>query len=134
MVTAIVPVGPASVYSTLVGRRNPMGNATWACFDCREAVRRPTHYPDAVPCPQCGRACRCLGTKIRIPAKGDERAWRDLRVGIREQLLADQERSERMRARRRHRLERQIAELEARPANEGRAGALHLLRERLASL
>ncbi len=111
-----------------------MGNATWACFDCREAVRRPTHYLDAVPCPQCGHACRCLGTKIRIPAKGDERAWRDLRVGISEQRLADQERSDRMRARRRHRLERQIAELEARPANEGRDRALQLLRERLASM
>jgi hypothetical protein len=111
-----------------------MGNATWVCFDCREAVRRPTHHPAAVPCPQCGRACQCLGTKIRIPSKGDERAWQDLRVGIREQRIADVERSERMRVRRRHRLERQIAELEARPTNEGRARTLHLLREQLASL
>jgi hypothetical protein len=133
VVTAIVPVGPAPVYVTLVDGRKAMGNATWVCFDCREAVRRPTHYPDAVPCPQCGRACCCLGTKIRIPAKGDEPAWRDLRDGIREQRLADHERIERMRVRRRHRLERQIADLEARPPNEGRAKALQLLRDRLAS-
>lgn len=110
-----------------------LGNATWVCFDCRESVRRPSHYPDAVPCPKCGLACRCLGTKIRIPAKGDERAWRDLRDGIREQRLAAQERLERMRVQRRHRLERQIAELEAGPADEGRALTLHRLREQLAT-
>jgi hypothetical protein len=110
-----------------------MGNATWVCFDCRETVRRPTHYPDAVPCPQCGRACRCLGTYIRIPAKSNDSAWRDLRVSIREQRLAAQERMDRLRVRRRHRLERQIADLEARPTIEGRDRALQLLRERLAS-
>ena len=110
-----------------------MGNATWVCFDCREAVRRPTHYPEAVPCPQCGRASRCLGTKIRIPTKADDRAWQALRSSIREQRLAAVERMERMRVRRRHRLERQIAELEARPANEGRERAIQRLREELAS-
>ena len=116
-----------------VRRQTHMGNATWVCFDCREAVRRPTHYSEAVPCPQCGHACRCLGTKIRIPSKGDEREWQHLRVAIRETRLADVERGERMRVRR-HRLERQIAELETRPANEGRARTLQQLREKLASL
>jgi hypothetical protein len=110
-----------------------VGNATWVCFDCREAVRRPTHYPDAVPCPHCGQVSRCLGTKIRIPTQGDDRAWQTLRSSVREQRLVAVERRERMRVRRRHRLEREIAELEARPANEGRARTIQRLREELAS-
>ena len=110
-----------------------MGNATWVCFDCREAVRRPTHYPEAVPCPHCGQVSRCLGTKIRIPTRGDDRAWQTLRSSIREQRLAAIERMERIRVRRRHQMERQNAELEDRPANEGRGRAIHRLREELAS-
>jgi hypothetical protein len=110
-----------------------VGNATWVCFDCREAVRRPTYFPEAVPCPQCGQVSRCLGTKIRIPTKGDDREWETLRSSLREQRLVAVERMERIRVRRRHRLERQIAELEARPANEGRARMIERLQEKLAS-
>jgi hypothetical protein len=108
-----------------------MGNATWVCFDCRAAVRRPTQYAEAVPCPQCGGVCRCLGTKIRIPPQCDERAWHNLREGINAARLAAAEQSERMRIHLRHRLERQIAELEALPPNEGRAQTLRFLRGRL---
>ncbi len=111
-----------------------MGNATWVCFDCRESVRRPTEHARAVPCPQCGRDCRCLGTKIRIPSKGDVRAWQDLRDGTLAARLANAERLGRMKARRRHQLERRIADLEAHPINERRTRMLHRLREELASL
>jgi hypothetical protein len=86
-------------------RQRRMGNATWACFDCCVAVRRPTQHADAVPCPQCGRACLCLGTKLRIPARDDEKAWQKLRTSICEGRLEALEHSERMRVRRRHRLE-----------------------------
>ncbi|WP_406697119.1 hypothetical protein V5E97_39655 [Singulisphaera sp. Ch08] len=109
-------------------------NETWVCFDCRETVRRPSYYRNAVPCPKCGFACHCIGTKIRIPAKGDKRAWRDLREGIRERLHADQERLERMRVQHRHRLEQQIVEMEAKSANQDRAITIHRLRERLATM
>ena len=111
-----------------------MGNATWVCFDCREAVRRPTHHTEAVPCPQCGRDCLCLGTKIRIPPRGDDKAWKELRVSIREGRFSALQLAENMRARRRHYLERKIADLESRPAKEGRAKTLKLLREELASM
>ena len=109
-----------------------MGNATWVCFDCREAVRRPTEYSGAVPCPQCGQGARCLGTKLRIPTKGDDRAWQALRSFILEQGVTAVE-QERVRVRHRHRLERQIAELEARPANDGRERTIQRLRKELAS-
>ncbi len=111
-----------------------MGNATWACFDCREAVRRPTHYAEAVPCPQCGVDCVCLGTKIRIPARSDKKAWQELRVSLRDNRHAALERAERMRVLQRHSLEQQIAELEARPPNDGRKGTLQQLRKQLESL
>lgn len=111
-----------------------MGNATWVCFDCREAVRSTTHHAKAVPCPQCGRDCLCLGTKIRIPPRDDEKAWQTLRTSIREHRLVMLERLERMRVRRRHRLERQIDDLERRPDSEGRAKAIRLLRDELSSL
>jgi hypothetical protein len=76
----------------------------------------------------------CLGTKIRIPRSGDEKAWKQLRVSIREGRFSALELAENMRARRRHHLERQITDLQSRPANEGRAKTLKLLREQLASL
>jgi hypothetical protein len=111
-----------------------MGNATWVCFDCREAVRRPTHYPEAVRCPHCGQVSQCLGTKIRIPPRGDDRAWQTLRSFLREQRLVAVELMERMRVRRCHRLERRIAELETRAADKGRARTIQRLRQELASL
>jgi len=110
-----------------------VSNATWVCFDCREVLRRPTEYREAVPCPKCGQGARYLGTKIRIPSKGDDRAWQALRSSVREWRIAAVERMERMRVRRRHVLERQIAELETRPANEGRERTIRRLREELAS-
>ncbi len=67
--------------------------------------------------------------RILIPPRIDEKAWRELRVYVREGPFFALEQ-----ARRRHHLERQIAELESRPASEGRARTLHLLRVQLESL
>ena len=116
------------------GHERTMSNATWACFDCREAVRRPTQHADAVPCPRCGNPCRGLGTKVRVPTKDDERAWQDLRVRVREERLANAERAALMRVRLRHGLEQQIAEVEARSSNEARYRTIHFLRKQLALL
>lgn len=111
-----------------------MSNATWVCFHCREAVRRPAHYSDAVLCPQCGRACLCLGTRIRIPAKGNASEWQALRAGIREELLASQEPIGGLRVRLRHKIERRIVDLESLATNDGRVRSTQLLRQQLASL
>ena len=106
------------------------GKTTWVCFDCREAVRRPAGHAKPVPCPKCRQNCQCLGTKIRISSKEAKLAWRELRMNIRESLLAAAER----RVRLRHRLEGQISELEAAPLTEERTGKLHRLKQQLASL
>jgi hypothetical protein len=96
------------------------GNTTWVCFDCQEAVRRPAGHEKPVACPKCRHNCQCLGTKIRIPSKEKKRAWKELRISIRESLLAAAERRDRLR----HRLERRISELEAAPLTEERTGTL----------
>ena len=111
-----------------------MRNANWACFACREAVRRPEDHAEVIPCPRCGLACVCLGTRVPVPPKDDARAWRELGESLREARRADAGRREEARVRLRHRLERQALALEARPPDEARARALRLLRERLASL
>jgi hypothetical protein len=110
------------------------GNTTWVCFHCREAVRRPAGHAKAVPCPKCRQDCQCLGTKIRIPSKEHKRAWQELRMKIRDSLLSDVERRDRVDLRLRHRLERQISELEAAPSSEEEIETLQRLKEQLASL
>lgn len=58
------------------------GNGNWVCFDCREAVRRPTQHKGDVPCPRCGQSCTYAGTQTAIPSKQNIKAWRQLRESI----------------------------------------------------
>jgi hypothetical protein len=53
---------------------------------------------------------------------------------LRERRLADEQWRGQERSRFRHDLERQIAELESRPENDGRSKAVRLLRKKLDSL
>ena len=108
-----------------------MGNAAWVCFDCREAVRRPTHYEGAVPCPKCAQICRCIGTKIPVLPKRDVKAWRELRESLDAQAIRSTETQHRRRLRQRHSLEQEIKRLESRPKNDGRTKAVRLLKRRL---
>jgi hypothetical protein len=108
-----------------------MGNAAWVCFDCRECVRRPTHWKAEVPCPKCARICRCIGTKIPVPPKRDVKAWRELRESLDAQAIGLAEIQHRREIRQRHSLEQEIRRLESRPKNEGRAKAVRLLKRRL---
>ena len=109
-----------------------MGNAAWVCFDCREVVRRPTRYSVRVPCPKCGRDCRAIGNKTRVPAKRAIRAWRELRERYAAHCIRVKEILYRRRLRERHALEQEIRRLEARrPKNPGRAKAIRRLRRRL---
>jgi hypothetical protein len=108
-----------------------MANATWVCFDCRESVRRPTHYKADVPCPRCAQICQCIGTKIPVPPKRNARAWCDLRKALDAQAVRLAVNQFRRRVHERHSLEQEIKRLNARPKSEGRVRAVQLLKRRL---
>lgn len=108
-----------------------MGNAAWVCFDCREAVRRLMQYDKDVPCPRCGRTCRGIGHRIPVPPKRDARAWAALRASQTAERLNRVELEQRDSVRRRHDLERQLAELESRPPDPHRRLAIRRLKRTL---
>jgi hypothetical protein len=83
-----------------------MSSYTWACFECRRTVRRTTPKDGAVPCATCGRACRYLGTKIRVPAREKASEWEKLRESVSEAKVREDLGRERLRVRRRHDLEK----------------------------
>jgi hypothetical protein len=111
--------------------RMSTSNTTWACFECREAVRRPRYNCVAVNCACCGQPCRNIGHRIRLPSKRAVKAWEQLRLSLQQQLVEDAERRHRHRVRSIHRIEREIARLQVLPANEGRRKQIGLLRKRL---
>src|SRR5262245_12469668 len=108
-----------------------MSNATWACFDCRQVVRRPTYPRKTVPCPLCRRSCFCLGRKIPVPPKGKIAARAKLRSEMQQLVIAWQVRGDKAAVARRHEVEKRIRELELRPTDASCARRLKKLREAL---
>ncbi len=106
-------------------------NATWLCFDCRAAMRRPVLDPGPVACSRCGKDAIPCGTRTPVPPKQDLDAWRDLRQRIMQMRREIVELDEVRRARRRHRVERQILALESRPVSDSRQKAIRRLRDEL---
>jgi uncharacterized Zn finger protein (UPF0148 family) len=111
-----------------------MSSYTWVCFDCRRSVRRTVPKDGAVSCATCGKSCRYLGTKIRLPAREKTAEWSKLRDSLNEAKLEEQTQRERSRVRHRHELEKRILELELEPANASRKRQIQTLRERLKAL
>ena len=109
-----------------------MSNATWACFECRETVRRPGYTRAAVLCPNCAQPCRYLGHKLRMPPKRQAKAWRDLLADLRQKSLARADAQQRARLQRMREIRGEIDRLKARGPNAGRAKQVGLLRRRLA--
>lgn len=109
-----------------------MANASWVCFACRCAVRRPTQHEGDVACPECRAACWPLGYKVPVPQKHDVRAWRELARTQQEERARRRAAAARARVRARHELEREIAWLASLPENAGRTRAIRLLRQQLA--
>ena len=107
-----------------------MRNVTWACFDCRLAVRRPVvygrlwavggHGPDEVRCARCGKPCRYLGERIPVPRKDNARGWATLSARITEHRLATADERYRLLVRSRHECEQRIRELSGRPHSPDR--------------
>jgi hypothetical protein len=56
-----------------------MSSHTFACFDCRTAVRRRIARPNNVRCPECRQACTWLGTTISVPPRSKPKQWSELR-------------------------------------------------------
>jgi hypothetical protein len=108
-----------------------MGNATWVCFDCRQAVRRPTHYRAKVPCPTCTQVCTCIGTKIPIPPKCNTRAWTAFRKQFTLRTIAAADLKHHRKVRERHHLEQQIKTIESRPKTPGRIKLVRSLKRQL---
>ncbi len=110
-----------------------MSSDTWVCFDCRSTRRHERHQPQAKQpkCPSCGTPYVCIGHKIRIPPRTDAKAWDALRTGLALAGIRAARATEKLRATRRHALEKLIAELEERqhssPSDE-RARRIRALR------
>jgi len=105
-------------------------NRTWVCFDCHIATRHHLTVQQ-IRCSKCGEICFNLGYKIPLPAKADEKAWKSLRQNLRDELAAVADVSHRLKVRRRHDIEKQIASIEARPSSPGRAKLIRDLRKEL---
>src|SRR5215468_8554564 len=108
-----------------------MSNANYICFDCRQAVRRATPERAVVRCPTCGQRCQYLGRKIPVPPKAKVATWRALRASMATVRVNWALRQQRDAVKRRHALEKSIAELEARPSNASRDHLLNKLRREL---
>lgn len=94
-------------------------NANWICFDCRVCVRRDPYEVQSVACPDCGKACRAVGTKVAIPPQRANRAWSRLLKWLNDQRHESMQVRYLARQRRRHQLERMLAEIAQRPLNRG---------------
>ncbi len=111
-----------------------MSNVTWVCFECRTTVRRPSYGKEAVLCSSCGKTCRDVGYKLRLPPKRQTKQWRELLVAIQQEARANTEEKLLTRLRWIRALQSEIACLEAKSPNEGRAKQIRLLRQKLAKL
>ena len=111
-----------------------MANATWACFECRETVRGSDFTRATVLCPCCGQPCRHVGHKLRMPAKRDAKAWKDLLNALQQGIIEKAERDQLLRLQRIRELHTEIDRLEAMGPNEGRAKQVRLLRRQLEKL
>src|SRR5262249_16471970 len=108
-----------------------MSNATWVCFECRKVVRRSTSPKPVVTCPQCRGSCYCLGRKVPVPPHEKVEAWRKLRDAVRSAIAETAVTEERRGVRHRHRIEQEIAKLEALPENSSRKALITKLRREL---
>ena len=73
----------------------------------------------------------CIGMKIAVPPKRDEKAWVALREMLGKRRRDDEQKAFEELVRRRHDLEQEIKRLEAMPANPGRTKTIRQLRKQL---
>ena len=129
-------------------KRAYMTNGNWVCFDCRTSQRRScwrfaTYFQPwivgsigngSILCPDCERPCRFLGHRIAVPPKRDDNGWKQLRQYIDERRDFNCDRKAQLDTRRKHELEKRIAELHRRPENKERDGLINRLLDELESI
>lgn len=108
-------------------------NHNWVCFDCRTSRRHPKESEKVPICRECEEECFCLGDKVEVTGHDAVRAWRKLRENCRNILHFHRDRSQRMRVRRKHEVEREIARLEGLDNHKDRARTILRLKEELQS-
>ncbi len=69
-------------------------NHNWVCFDCRSSFRQAKNEKRVPVCGECAAERYCLGYKVEVPKKTDERGWRKLRENCREFDLAKAQRED----------------------------------------
>ena len=84
-------------------------------------------------CINCNDECYCLGYKVAIPKKDDDKAWIRLRDDCFARDIQHQERVAKERVRRFHDTERKIYELESMEENQGRKKLIKQLKQELTS-
>lgn len=108
-------------------------NHNWVCFECHYSTRQQKHTDHTPKCPECGDDCYCLGYKVEIPKKSDSKKWKEIKEESRRRdLEAALARSE-SKVRSIHRIEKEIARLEAMDENEGRRAQIKKLKKDLTS-
>lgn len=95
-------------------------NHNWVCFECRYATRQSTMTNRRPRCPECGDDCYCLGHKVEIPKKSDAKKWNEIKVESRKRDIDAAVSRAESKVRSIHRIEKEIAKLEALEENEGR--------------
>ncbi len=105
----------------------------WVCFSCRTGTRRNTwrrvtyDRPETigmkgnVKCQNCGELVYFIGPSIKVPPKRKIKAWKDLHKSIFSIRQEYQIQLAKQSVRVRHRLEKEMANLKAKPENKERA-------------
>ena len=88
----------------------------------------------SILCSDCESPCRFLGQRIAVLQKRDDNGWKELRQHIDEQRDFHRVRNAQLDTRRKHELEKRIAELQRKPENKERDELINCLRDELESL
>lgn len=110
-----------------------MPNRSWVCFGCRRIVRQPWRE-EGVTCATCGEPCLCLGDRLALPPRRNVAEWAALEERVQAASTWIAEEGYRVRVRRRHELEQQVARLEPEAVTPWRRERLDRMRVELADL
>ncbi|MEM9446601.1 MAG: hypothetical protein AAGA18_14755 [Verrucomicrobiota bacterium] len=106
-------------------------NYNWVCFDCKFVTRQAKHSKLFPQCTFCGKDCYCLGYKVEVPKKTNEKAWKELRDECSRRNLEYIEAKNKNTVTRKHQLEQEICRLSGLGKNVDRMRLIAKLRKEL---